>query len=492
LLARVVIPDVAADDWLHCHNGNMSRSIGTLLIPRDIGAGWGHGAESELARHFELRLKQPVALCDSNDLEGSIADRIRQLADSGVDRIVAVPLGRLPIPEQGRIPRVFARARRQWPNLRFHRAVPLTWLEWADWLQRSAIDFVADLAVPGAETCVLIVGVGDASREMNGDLPRLAQLLLESGPFARVSHAFTGGARPATRDALRDLARLGQRHVVVVSWRIGEETPLQRLRGEVLDLAQTHNLNARLLAPALAHPALINLLVSNYCAALADENEIALAEPDRPVSSSNVETPQRRSRSASAGVTPEEAFELTELEARINALLPPEYRGRYETVRPQSMGTASLKYDSEGRVAWGEIWTSFCDLALAGGPPHRGTLLEAVSSEAALAEPAAYEAVVSEIERGIRLTTGLSVVRSRTPGWVGIQCESEEMAVWLMRAIIVENVMVRREGEILYLPAGPRFAVMREIKNVITTVAKTVHYWSAHLAARRASASRGM
>jgi sirohydrochlorin cobaltochelatase len=87
---------------------------------------------------------------------------------------------------------------------------------------------------------------------------------------------------------------------------------------------------------------------------------------------------------------------------------------------------------------------------------------------------------VDEIERGIQLVTGLPVVKSKSPGWVGVRCHDEAMAVWLLRAIIVENVMVRREGEVLYLPAGPAFRVHKEIKNVITAVAKSVHYWSAH------------
>ena len=45
------------------------------------------------------------------------------------------------------------------------------------------------------------------------------------------------------------------------------------------------------------------------------------------------------------------------------------------------------------------------------------------------------------------------MVRSKAPGWAGIRCDSEEMAIWLMRAIIVENVMVRREDDVIYLPA---------------------------------------
>ncbi|MFO0881104.1 MAG: hypothetical protein U0840_27590 [Gemmataceae bacterium] len=59
------------------------------------------------------------------------------------------------------------------------------------------------------------------------------------------------------------------------------------------------------------------------------------------------------------------------------------------------------------------------------------------------------------------------------------------MAVWMMRAIIVENVMVPREGDVIYLLAGPRFTLKREIKNVVTVVAKTSHYWAAHLTSRR-------
>ena len=54
------------------------------------------------------------------------------------------------------------------------------------------------------------------------------------------------------------------------------------------------------------------------------------------------------------------------------------------------------------------------------------------------------------------------------------------MALWLLRAIIVENVMVRREGTVLWFPAGPDYRLEREIKNVITVVAKTNHYWQEH------------
>lgn len=160
-------------------------------------------------------------------------------------------------------------------------------------------------------------------------------------------------------------------------------------------------------------------------------------------------------------------------------LLPARYQNQVPSAAP--MGAAGLKYDGAGAVAWDEIWTDFCDLALAGGPPHRGTLLEPGDPERIAAAPDAYENVLQELERGLRMVTGLDVVRPNMPGWIGLVCDSEDMALWLLRAIVVENVSVRREGATLYFPAGADFRLEKEIKNVITVVAKTNHYWQEHL-----------
>src|ERR1700722_19781678 len=54
------------------------------------------------------------------------------------------------------------------------------------------------------------------------------------------------------------------------------------------------------------------------------------------------------------------------------------------------------------------------------------------------------------------------------------------MADWLVRAIVMENVSARCEGTALELPAGPAYRIEKEIKNVITAVAKTSHYWLDH------------
>ena len=177
----------------------------------------------------------------------------------------------------------------------------------------------------------------------------------------------------------------------------------------------------------------------------------------------------------------EARYTLDALEARIKTLLPEQYRDSYETVQPTPMRAAGLKYDADGQVAWDQIWGSFCNLAMAGGPPHKGALLEPGTEAAIDADFGRYDVVADEICRGITLATGLRAYVSPTPGWVSVTCHSDVMAGWLLRAIVMENVAVRRRGSILELPAAPHFRLDKEIKNVVTVIAKTSHYWLGHM-----------
>lgn len=163
----------------------------------------------------------------------------------------------------------------------------------------------------------------------------------------------------------------------------------------------------------------------------------------------------------------------------LRASLPSRYK-QGEAVSAAPMGSAPLRFADDGSVAWEEIWTDFCDLAMAGGPRHRDMLLEPGSREEIEAAPAAYAHVVSEIERGFRLVTTAPIISRPLSGWVGLQCEDEGMARWLLRAIAEENVSVRREGAVVFLPASPSYQLEKEIKNVVTVVAKTNHYWQEH------------
>jgi hypothetical protein len=177
-----------------------------------------------------------------------------------------------------------------------------------------------------------------------------------------------------------------------------------------------------------------------------------------------------------------------ELDAKIRLMLPPEYQAHYEEVQPVSMGSAGLRYDKRGRVAWDEIWESFCDLAMAGGPPHKGKFLEPASAEEIAAAPAAYEAVVEELCRGLAMVSWLPAERSPEVGWVRVECPTEVMAGWLVRAINMENVAAQLEGRWLDLPAGPRYRLEKEIKNVVTALAKTHHYFDGHMSASQQAA----
>ena len=168
------------------------------------------------------------------------------------------------------------------------------------------------------------------------------------------------------------------------------------------------------------------------------------------------------------------------LEQRIKAILPERYQDCYEEVQPVSMGSAGLKYGADGKVAWNEIWGSFCDLAMAGGPPHKGTLLLPATLAEVESHPAEYAEITAEICRGIQLVTTLKASPSQQPGWIEVTCSNPAEAGWLTRAIVMENVSARAEDANLFLPAGPHYRIAKEVKNVITSTAKTFHYWDQH------------
>ncbi len=53
--------------------------------------------------------------------------------------------------------------------------------------------------------------------------------------------------------------------------------------------------------------------------------------------------------------------------------------------------------------------------------------------------------------------------------------------MWLGDAARAENMAFRNNGNVLYAPCGAGFRTEKEIKSVITVVAKTTHYWQDHL-----------
>jgi len=153
------------------------------------------------------------------------------------------------------------------------------------------------------------------------------------------------------------------------------------------------------------------------------------------------------------------------------------------TSKAASMSSAPFVYREDGRPDWGAMWQGFCELALYGGPPHRGEEDALHAVENPLEVPANPEIdAIAEIRRGIYETTGL-FSEPAEPGWLAVTCRSKKMAAWMAASIILENVDARCDEERLLVPAHPSFRLKNEVKSVITVVAKCNHYWQAHIAA---------
>ncbi len=184
--------------------------------------------------------------------------------------------------------------------------------------------------------------------------------------------------------------------------------------------------------------------------------------------------------------SPVELWRLDDTPEPIAAALDALPAARREVIEPGQpggaapMSAAPFVWRPDGRPDWRAMWSSFCELALFGGPPHRGPDSALGAAASGAAAPASFDAV-KEIGRGIWETTGL-YSEPAGPGWLAITCESPKMAAWLCATIILENVAARCDEERLLVPADPSFALLDEVKSVITVVAKTHHYWTAHVA----------
>ena len=144
------------------------------------------------------------------------------------------------------------------------------------------------------------------------------------------------------------------------------------------------------------------------------------------------------------------------------------------------MAAAPFLWREDGRPDWGNMWQGFCELALFGGPPHRGEESSLHATEEPSTAPAAESEMIGEIVRGIKETTGLDSELAE-PGWLAVKCDTLRMAAWLCATILLENVDARCEGDRLLVPAASTFDLKDQVKSIITVVAKTHHYWAAHL-----------
>ena len=450
----------------------------TVLVASEPGAPRSLGA---LAARLAARLGHAVQACPPGPLDPAGAAALGAQVRRGAVRLVVLPLALGQADRVGHgVDELIASVRQRWPGLSIHRGLAPSSDDLARVLGDRAREATAALSrerAAAARTVVVIAGAASGSPAGNAELARLARLVYEAHRFADVGYAFLDLSPPTIRESIGRWARLGARGLVVVPALLFSGRPSRRIAAEARDAARDARIAVAVARPLASHPAVVGALVRRHLDALR-------GRPDGATGS--VETvPYVRPelRLALRDMHAHDGGALAELEARVDALLPPRYRAPGTSVSPTPMSAGPLLFDAEGRVAWKQVWQGFCELALAGGPPHRGTLLEAPARAEVLAEPTRQAKVLRELERGVSAITGLEVLRDAAPGWIGVVCSSEAMAIWLLRAIVVENVMARREGAVLYLPAGPTFRLRHEIRNIVTALAKTHHYWLEHVAA---------
>lgn len=324
----------------------------------------------------------------------------------------------------------------------------------------------ASTDIPPQQTAIALIGRGSGDPHHNAELMRVARLVWEGRNFGWVEAGFYNTTQPNLTNTLLRCMQLGAKQIVIVPYLLHDKITAHGIGAQVRRFQSVYPQTSLILGASLDDNALVANLIAERCRTLLQN-----ATPRSGHTHSHGYT---HSNSTAANNT-----------AGIDRILPPRYRDNHH-VSAAAMGAAPLVFDDQGQVDWQHVWggddpaNPFCELALAGGPPHRGELLEPILPTEVMAEYAAYTRVLAELTRGIQMTTQLVTQLSPTLGWIGVRCESEEMAIWLLRAILVENVSVRREGTILYLPAGPQFRLEYEIKNVITALAKTHHYWLEH------------
>jgi sirohydrochlorin cobaltochelatase len=396
-----------------------------------------------------------------------------QMAATRSETIVMLRLGLVADPEiETEVAAMLRWARGRWPDRQIALAKPLLPRPYlvsrlagrAEEANKRASEQANQSTVHGPQsTALLLVAAGSGEAEANGEVARLARLLWEGRAWATVEVAFVGRAAPAVAAGLARCRRLGATRAIVLPLAALPGATSERVAAQVAR-ADVPGLEVVVGSPPGTAEGLGAIAADRYREALGLGTPVAAHGHDHD-----------------HGV----ALEFGPL-AGMGGILPPRYQDGAK-VSAAPMAAVDLAYDAEGQVTWETLWEGFCDLALAGGPPHRGDLLLPPLPEEVRARPDDQARVLDELARGLALITGWPVVREAVPGWIGVVCPDADAAIWLMRAIIVENVAVRREATTLFLPAGPDFRLAHEIKNVITVVAKTHHYWMEHIAAAAGS-----
>ena len=143
-----------------------------------------------------------------------------------------------------------------------------------------------------------------------------------------------------------------------------------------------------------------------------------------------------------------------------------------------AMSSADFLYKDDA-PDWSAMWTGLASLPSTRPPPRERT------HRCVTAAPATKASTTSpKRERHLR-NHGLSgTLRTRLDRR---DMGSRKLRAW-RRNNLLENVEAKFDEERLIVPAHESFTLKNEVKSVITVLAKTHHYWQAHVAAQSAVA----
>ncbi len=337
--------------------------------------------------------------------------------------------------------------------------------------------------VPQDDTIVLLIGRGTSDPDANADVYKLGRLLWEGRAGKGVEVAFTSLTHPTIPEGIARCVALGARHVVVAPLFLFTGVLVRRIYAHVeTEAAHYSDVAFEVAAHLGGDPLIADLFTDRISEAEAGAVHMSCDVCVYRTPSFGFEDRVGLPRHSDAH------HGLRGIDGMLDVIphthsygLPPPLAipatpAVASGVRP--MSSAPMQYAPDGSVDWGTMWDSFCALAQDGGPPHRGTMLESgIESDP---DSADYCAAAAEIVCGIAAVSGLIAAPSTT-GWIAVHCPSASMATWLCAAILQENIAARAERFILFVPVGDHFRVTKEIKNVITVIAKTTHYWEEHL-----------
>ena len=69
--------------------------------------------------------------------------------------------------------------------------------------------------------------------------------------------------------------------------------------------------------------------------------------------------------------------------------------------------------------------------------------------------PRAQQRAIAELLASLDRVSPLLTPMEPAAGWTGVECVDAPAAIWMMRALVAQNVLARREAHTLFVPLNP-------------------------------------